>query len=536
MHLEKQFDVKQTRAAAIACVAQDETLLHLFPDTQTEIVERHGNRRTLRSPLPRARPAGHRDLPLRVRAERRDRLREGLRRPRLARAEGRGLVRGARQGHARAHRDGRAHQGAGAGVHDPRRDAGADRADGDGAAPPARAGVMASVRRERRHRCSTPRRTASGVPVLLSCGLCTTHENWRPQVAPLGGRRAARRALGLPRPRPLGGAARSGRLQPEAGGRRSRARARLGRGRASRRSLGGLSFGGLASLHFALAEPARVRALLLVDTGPGFKNPEAQARWQAQVERTASFLETRGCQAFIESKAAATAIGLRPELPAAQAAARAIAAQDPAGLALFARRIAAVAPPVIDQLRADRASRRWWWWARRTSPTCGPPRCWPRACRKAESVTLARAGHVVNLEEPEAFDAAVLGFLARLSPPAILSDPAGSERNRSAAPGFPSRAEAAVDAPDEDALLMLALRAGDRCGLRRALPALVGAAASLSGAHAAGCVGGGGAGPGGVPACARRSRALRAPGALLDLALPDRDEPRAQRAAAAAPA
>ena len=49
MHLEKQFDVKQTPAAAIACVAQDETLLHLFPDTQTEIVERRGNRRTLRS-------------------------------------------------------------------------------------------------------------------------------------------------------------------------------------------------------------------------------------------------------------------------------------------------------------------------------------------------------------------------------------------------------------------------------------------------------------------------------------------------------
>ena len=49
MHLEKQFDVKQTPADAIARVAQDETLLNLFPDTQTEIVESRGNRRTLRS-------------------------------------------------------------------------------------------------------------------------------------------------------------------------------------------------------------------------------------------------------------------------------------------------------------------------------------------------------------------------------------------------------------------------------------------------------------------------------------------------------
>jgi hypothetical protein len=49
VHLEKEFDVKQPRAAAIALVAQDETLLNLFPDTQTEIVESRGNRRTLRS-------------------------------------------------------------------------------------------------------------------------------------------------------------------------------------------------------------------------------------------------------------------------------------------------------------------------------------------------------------------------------------------------------------------------------------------------------------------------------------------------------
>jgi hypothetical protein len=49
VHLEKQFDVKQTREAAIALVAQDDTLLHLFPDTRTEIVERRGSQRTLRS-------------------------------------------------------------------------------------------------------------------------------------------------------------------------------------------------------------------------------------------------------------------------------------------------------------------------------------------------------------------------------------------------------------------------------------------------------------------------------------------------------
>ena len=47
MHLVKEFDVKQARAAAFEKVARDETLMTLFPDTRTEIVEREGNRRTV---------------------------------------------------------------------------------------------------------------------------------------------------------------------------------------------------------------------------------------------------------------------------------------------------------------------------------------------------------------------------------------------------------------------------------------------------------------------------------------------------------
>ena len=49
MHLEKEFSVKRPRAESARIAAQDETLLGLFPDTRTEIVEREGNRRTARS-------------------------------------------------------------------------------------------------------------------------------------------------------------------------------------------------------------------------------------------------------------------------------------------------------------------------------------------------------------------------------------------------------------------------------------------------------------------------------------------------------
>jgi len=256
----------------------------------------------------------------------------------------------------------------------------------------------------------------TGIPVLLSCGLCTTHENWRPQVEPWV-------AAGL---RVIlwdyRGHGRSQAPRDPAAYTMQQVVDDLGRvlawGAGEQPAVvGGLSFGGLASLHFALAQPQRVRALLLIDTGPGFKNPDAQARWEAQVERTAAFLETRGCQAFVESKAAATAIGLRPELPAAQAAARAIAAQDPAGLALFARRIAGVAPAVIDQLAAIEIP------AlvvvgEKDEPYLRAAEVLASRLPKAESVRIPRAGHVVNLEEPAAFDAAVLGFLGRLSAPA----------------------------------------------------------------------------------------------------------------------
>jgi pimeloyl-ACP methyl ester carboxylesterase len=48
---------------------------------------------------------------------------------------------------------------------------------------------------------------------------------------------------------------------------------------AERAVLAGQSLGGFLSLAFTLAHPDRVAALLLVDTGPGFRDDAARERW-----------------------------------------------------------------------------------------------------------------------------------------------------------------------------------------------------------------------------------------------------------------
>ncbi|MEE8508844.1 MAG: alpha/beta hydrolase [Myxococcota bacterium] len=252
-----------------------------------------------------------------------------------------------------------------------------------------------------------------GIPLLLSCALNTTHENWRPQVEAFT-QAGVRVILWDYR----GHGSSESPDDPDAYS-MSQVVDDLGRvldwaAPGEPAVLGGLSFGGLASLHFCLENPERVRALVLIDSGPGFKKPEAQARWEAAVERTAQFIEAKGMGAFVAGRASLTAVGLRPDLPAARAAARAIAAQNPAGLARFARGVAAPACPVIDALPSIRAP---------SLVVVGEKdEAYLRAAEvlaarlpEAERVTIPRAGHVVNIEEPDAFNAAVVRFLARLT-------------------------------------------------------------------------------------------------------------------------
>ena len=119
--------------------------------------------------------------------------------------------------------------------------------------------------------------------VVFSCAYCTTHENWRGQVEPVV---AAGHSVVLWDLRS------HGRSQAPDGPDSYSIEAVVADLWAVAEATtpaapfvaAGLSFGGLASLHFAVRHPDRVAGLALVDAGPGFKNPEAAAAWAEQVE------------------------------------------------------------------------------------------------------------------------------------------------------------------------------------------------------------------------------------------------------------
>jgi len=58
--------------------------------------------------------------------------------------------------------------------------------------------------------------------------------------------------------------------------------------------IAGLSLGGFMSMLFNVAHPERVRALVLLDTGPGYKSDTSRAGWNRYAEDSARALEQRG--------------------------------------------------------------------------------------------------------------------------------------------------------------------------------------------------------------------------------------------------
>jgi pimeloyl-ACP methyl ester carboxylesterase len=163
--------------------------------------------------------------------------------------------------------------------------------------------------------------------------------------------------------------------------------------------VGGLSLGGYMSLAFHLKYPERVRALLIVDTGPGFRKDEAREGWNQNALKTADRFENEGLkqlQGASRERATAThrnATGL------ARAARGMLTQRD----ARVINSLPEIAVPSL-VLVGDK-----------DTPFLAAADYMAAKIPKATKVVIKDAGHASNIDQPAAFNEAVVGFVRKVA-------------------------------------------------------------------------------------------------------------------------
>jgi len=163
---------------------------------------------------------------------------------------------------------------------------------------------------------------------------------------------------------------------------------------AERAVVGGQSLGGYLSLAFYVRHPERVAALVLCDTGPGYRRDEPRAEWNAMAERSAGNFERQGLAAL---NAGAEVAGAPHRSAAGLAhAARGILVQHDARVI---ESLSTIAVPVLVVVGAQ------------DTPFLAASDMMAAKIPGATKVVLDDAGHAANVDQPEAFNQAVLTFL-----------------------------------------------------------------------------------------------------------------------------
>lgn len=159
--------------------------------------------------------------------------------------------------------------------------------------------------------------------------------------------------------------------------------------------VGGLSLGGYMSLAFNRVHPERVEALLIIDTGPGFKKDEAREAWNQTALKTAQRWEEQGLallQTFSPERRQAShrsAEGL------ARAGRRMLTQRD----AKVIESLPSIAVPSLVVVGSEDA------------PFLAAADYMAAKIPGAQKVVIENAGHAANIDQPAAFNAAVLAFI-----------------------------------------------------------------------------------------------------------------------------
>ncbi len=161
--------------------------------------------------------------------------------------------------------------------------------------------------------------------------------------------------------------------------------------------IGGLSLGGYMSLAFHRDHPEMARALMIFDTGPGFRNAEAREAWNQRSRQRADDLDARGLAALggsdeVRMSQHRNASGL------AGAARGMLTQRDDSVIAS----LDTIAVPSLVLVGSNDTN------------FLAATDYMARKIPGATKVVIQGAGHAANLHQPAAFNHAVETFLASL--------------------------------------------------------------------------------------------------------------------------
>jgi pimeloyl-ACP methyl ester carboxylesterase len=164
---------------------------------------------------------------------------------------------------------------------------------------------------------------------------------------------------------------------------------------AERAIVGGLSLGGYMSLAFYRAHPERVRALLIIDTGPGFKKDDARAAWNKRAHATGDRFEREGLASLKNASRERSSVSHRDASGLALAARGMLTQRDAQVIELLPH----IKVPSLVVVGAD------------DTPFLAASDYMAAKIPGARKVVIPAAGHAVNIDQPQAFIDAVTPFL-----------------------------------------------------------------------------------------------------------------------------
>jgi pimeloyl-ACP methyl ester carboxylesterase len=163
--------------------------------------------------------------------------------------------------------------------------------------------------------------------------------------------------------------------------------------------VGGLSLGGYMSLAFYRTHPGRVSALLIIDTGPGFKKEDARAAWNKRAHDTGDRFEREGLAVLKSASRERSTVSHRDASGLAHAARGMLTQRD----ARVIESLPDIKVPSLVVVGADDA------------PFLAASDYMAAKIPDARKLVIPAAGHAVNIDQPQAFIDAVLPFLDAVS-------------------------------------------------------------------------------------------------------------------------